>query len=111
MKEQIGRVLLIEDNPGDARLLAEVLRDTPGTPFELVRAELVSSALEWVRQERFDAILLDLSLPDGQGFGVLRSLLQVAPSVPVLVLTGLSDEEKLEMNFFWTMGKPIIMHT
>ncbi|HEX2226814.1 MAG TPA: ATP-binding protein [Candidatus Binatia bacterium] len=93
MKEKTGRVLLIEDNPGDARLLAEVLRDTPGTPFELVRAELVSSALEWVRQERFDAILLDLSLPDGQGFDVLRSLLQVAPSVPVLVLTGLNDEE------------------
>jgi CheY-like chemotaxis protein len=93
MKEKTGRVLLIEDNLGDARLLAEVLRDVPGKPFELVHAELVSSALERLSQEHFEAILLDLSLPDGQGFGVLRRLLDVAPSIPVLVLTGLNDEQ------------------
>jgi signal transduction histidine kinase len=93
MKEKTGRVLLIEDNLGDARLLAEVLRDVPGKPFELVHADLVSSALERLNHEHFEAILLDLSLPDGQGFGVLRRLLDVAPSIPVLVLTGLKDEE------------------
>jgi signal transduction histidine kinase len=93
MKEKTGRVLLIEDNLGDARLLAEVLRDAPGKPFELVHAALVSSALERLSQEHFEAILLDLSLPDGQGFGVLRRLLDVAPSIPVLVLTGLQDEQ------------------
>jgi signal transduction histidine kinase len=93
MKGKTGRVLLIEDNLGDARLLAEVLRDVPGKPFELVHANLVSSALERLNQEHFEAILLDLSLPDGQGFGVLRRLLDVAPSIPVLVLTGLKDEQ------------------
>ena len=93
MKEKTGRVLLIEDNLGDARLLAEVLSDVPGKPFELVHANLVSSALERLNQEHFEAILLDLSLPDGQGFGVLRRLLDVAPSIPVLVLTGLKDEQ------------------
>jgi signal transduction histidine kinase/DNA-binding NarL/FixJ family response regulator len=93
MKEKTGRVLLIEDNLGDARLLAEVLRDVPGKPFELIHAELVSTALERLSQEHFEAILLDLSLPDGQGFGVLRRLLDVAPSTPVLVLTGLNDEQ------------------
>jgi signal transduction histidine kinase/DNA-binding NarL/FixJ family response regulator len=93
MKEKTGRVLLIEDNLGDARLLAEVLKDVPGKPFELVHAALVSSALEHLSQEPFEAILLDLSLPDGQGFGVLRRLLDVAPSIPVLVLTGLNDEQ------------------
>jgi signal transduction histidine kinase/CheY-like chemotaxis protein len=93
MKEKTGRVLLIEDNLGDARLLVEVLRNVPGQPFELVHANLVSRALERLGQEHFEAILLDLSLPDGQGFGVLRRLLDEAPSVPVLVLTGLNDEE------------------
>jgi signal transduction histidine kinase len=93
MSGHAGRVLLIEDNLGDARLLAESLRDAPGNAFELVHAELVSSALERLQDERFEAILLDLSLPDGQGFGVLRRLLDVAPSVPVLVLTGLNDEQ------------------
>ena len=93
MKVTTGRVLLIEDNLGDARLLAELLRDVPGNPFELVHAELVSSALERLSREHFQAILLDLSLPDGQGFGVLRRLLDVAPSIPVLVLTGLNDEQ------------------
>ncbi|HEY7555508.1 MAG TPA: ATP-binding protein [Candidatus Binatia bacterium] len=93
MKEKTGRVLLIEDNVGDARLLAEVLKDVPGQPFELVHADLVSSALDQLTREHFEAILLDLSLPDGQGFGVLRRLLDVAPSIPVLVLTGLKDEQ------------------
>ena len=93
MKDKTGRVLLIEDNQGDARLLAEVLKDVPGQPFELVHADLVSSALERLNSEHFEAILLDLSLPDGQGFGVLRRLLDVAPSIPVLVLTGLKDEQ------------------
>src|SRR5512145_2098956 len=93
MKKKTGRVLLIEDNVGDARLLAEVLKDVPGQPFELVHADSVSSALDQLTREHFEAILLDLSLPDGQGFGVLRRLLDVAPSIPVLVLTGLKDEQ------------------
>jgi|GEM_PF-2068297 len=93
MKEKTGRVLLIEDNLRDARLLAEILKDVPGRPFDLVHADLVSSALELLSREHFEAILLDLSLPDGQGFGVLRRLLDVAPSIPVLVLTGLNDEQ------------------
>ena len=93
MKEKTGRVLLIEDNLGDARLLAEVLSDVPGKPFELVHANLVSSALARLGEEHFEAILLDLSLPDGQGFDVLRLLLEVAPSIPILVLTGLNDEQ------------------
>ncbi|MDH3445591.1 MAG: response regulator, partial [Deltaproteobacteria bacterium] len=93
MRDHSRRILLIEDNLGDARLLAEVLKDVPGQPFELVHAEMVSSALEWLNREHFEAILLDLSLPDGQGFGVLQRLLDEAPSIPVLVLTGLKDEE------------------
>jgi signal transduction histidine kinase len=93
MKRNSARILLIEDNLGDARLLAEVLKDVPGQPFELVHANLVSRALEWLTREHFDAILLDLSLPDGNGFSVLRCLLDEAPRIPVLVLTGLNDEQ------------------
>ncbi len=93
MRQKIRRILLIEDNLGDARLLVELLKDVPGRPFELVHAESVRGALERLNQEHFEAILLDLSLPDGQGFGVLQRLLDEAPSIPVLVLTGLNDEE------------------
>ncbi len=93
MRDKTRRILLIEDNLGDARLLGEVLKDVPGRPFELVHAEIMSSALEWLRREHFEAILLDLSLPDGRGFGLLQHLLEEAPSIPVLVLTGLNDEE------------------
>jgi sigma-B regulation protein RsbU (phosphoserine phosphatase) len=93
MKRKTARLLLIEDNLGDARLLAEILKDVPGQPFELVHASLVSSALEWLSREHFEAILLDLSLPDGNGFSVLRCLLDEAPRIPVLVLTGLNDEQ------------------
>jgi len=93
MKALPTRVLLVEDNPGDARLLREALMEVPSYQFDLVHVERLSQALERLRQERCGVVLLDLSLPDGQGLDNLARVREAAPSVPILVLTGLNDED------------------
>lgn len=85
-------VLLIEDHPGDARLIQELLADVPHRPFELVCVDRLASSLDRLRRDPVDLILLDLSLPDSQGLDTLVSVLGQAPGLPVIVLTGLDDE-------------------
>ncbi len=80
------RVLLIEDNDGDARLAQEALTSSG---FELVRAETIAEALEKLGDA--DLILTDLGLPDARGLGAVDRLLEAAPHLPIVVLTGLSD--------------------
>lgn len=86
------RILLVEDNPGDARLLRETLRDADSLPFRLVHAPRLSDALELVATEAPDVVLLDLSLPDAHGMDTVGRMLRAAPAVPIIVLTGLADE-------------------
>ncbi len=93
MGSERSRILLVEDNPGDARLLHEALVEAGSAEFELVHVWRLSEALERLENERFDAILLDLSLPDGQGLDVVARLGREAIGIPFVVLTGLDDEE------------------
>ena len=86
------RVLLVEDNPGDARLLVELLRETDAGRLKLEQVVRLSTALERLSRERFDLVLLDLSLPDEQGLNTLVRAHACAPKVPIVVLTGLDDE-------------------
>jgi signal transduction histidine kinase len=86
------RILLVEDNPGDARLLRETLREAPSLSFDLVHASRLSEALELVASEAPEVVLLDLSLPDAHGMETVGRMLQAAPEVPIIVLTGLADE-------------------
>jgi len=86
------RVLLVEDNPGDARLLAELLRDTDAGRLKLEHVETLDKALDRLSRERFDLVLLDLSLPDEQGLSTIVRAHTCAPKVPIVVLTGLDDE-------------------
>jgi two-component system, sensor histidine kinase and response regulator len=86
-------VLLIEDNPGDARLLRELLQETGSPPFELVHADRFSEALRRLSEQRFDVVLLDLSLPDAQGLDTISRLGRQAEGTPIVILTGLNDEE------------------
>ncbi len=87
-------VLLIEDNPGDARLIREMLAETRGVTFSLECAESLSAGLEILRDRTFDVVLLDLALPDSDGLATLPSLRSGAPRVPVvIVMSGLGDEE------------------
>jgi signal transduction histidine kinase len=93
MSDGQNRILLVEDNPGDARLLREALNDVANYRFDLEHVEQLSHALERLRHEHFDVVLLDLSLPDSQGLENLAPVRDAAPAVPILVLTGLDDEE------------------
>jgi signal transduction histidine kinase/DNA-binding NarL/FixJ family response regulator len=86
-------VLLIEDNPGDARLLRALLEETGSSQFELVHVDRFSEALKRLSEARFDVILLDLSLPDAHGVDTIDRLGSHAQRTAIVVLTGLNDEE------------------
>ncbi|WP_315788630.1 hybrid sensor histidine kinase/response regulator [Fischerella sp. JS2] len=92
MPEQPIKVLLVEDNPGDVRLLQEFLWDVTTAQFQLIPVERLDQTLKLLNQESFDVILLDLSLPDSQGLETFITLHHQAPAIPIIVLTGLDDE-------------------
>jgi len=88
------RVLHIEDDAGEARLLEETLRGLAvSSRWEGVRADTLAKGLALVQRGGFDAVLLDLGLPDSQGLATLRAVRAADPDIPVVVLTGLEDEE------------------
>ncbi|MBI4967893.1 MAG: HD domain-containing protein [Rhodospirillales bacterium] len=92
MTPKLIRVLLIEDNPGDARLIREHLTEVAGPDLTLAHVLRLSDGLERLAAETFDVVLLDLSLPDSQGLATLRAMLGQAGDIPVIVLTGLADD-------------------
>ncbi|MBW4422397.1 MAG: response regulator [Myxacorys californica WJT36-NPBG1] len=92
MNDQMIKVLLIEDNPGDARLLQELLMDVPSVAFGLEQVDRLSSGLTRLQEDNFDVILLDLSLPDTQGLETFVTLYSRARNTPIVVITGLNDE-------------------
>jgi diguanylate cyclase (GGDEF)-like protein/PAS domain S-box-containing protein len=85
------RVLLVEDNPGDVRLLREALRDS-GREFDVAHVGRLSEGLQILEQGAFDVVLLDLSLPDSHGLETFQRLHAAAPHLAVVVLSGTSDE-------------------
>ena len=86
------RALLVEDNPADATLTQCLLTESLG-PVEAHCAERVSAALRCLAHERFDVVILDLLLPDSVGLGGLRRIVQTSPEVPVVILSGVGDED------------------
>jgi len=85
-------VLLIEDNAGDARLVAEALRGQRAAAFEVVVSSRLSEGLDQLKAGPFDVALVDLSLPDSQGLDTFLRVRERSRSVPILILTGLEDE-------------------
>ncbi|HEY6837834.1 MAG TPA: response regulator [Geobacteraceae bacterium] len=85
-------VFLVEDNPGDARLVKEMLTEVKGTPFRLACAQRLQEGVERLDGERVDVILLDLSLPDSHGYETFVRMLAAAPDIPIVVMSGLDDE-------------------
>ncbi len=85
-------VLLIEDNPGDVRLIREMLREAGAAQFELACADQLSTGLNHLAAGEVDAVLLDLGLPDSTGIDTFTKVYTQALQVPILVLTGLDDE-------------------
>jgi PAS domain S-box-containing protein len=86
------RILLIEDNPGDARLMQEMLAEASHARFNLGWSDTLSSGLERLAQEEIDLLLLDLSLPESTGINTVVTCIQRAPDLPIIVLTGTDDE-------------------
>ena len=86
------KVLLIEDNPGDVRLIKELLSEVREEVFELEWVNLMSLGVERLAQNEFDAVLLDLDLPDMQGKSTFRSIYAQNSHAPIVVLTGLDDD-------------------
>ncbi len=85
-------VLLVEDNPGDARLFTELLRDAGAGHLKLVQVDRLAAALDRLKRDSFDVMLLDLTLPDADGLDTLVRAHAEAPKVPIVVLTGHDDE-------------------
>jgi two-component system sensor histidine kinase/response regulator len=86
------KVLLIEDNPSDARLIRESLAEATHSSFDLETAETLASGLKRLSGGGVDAMLLDLALPDSFGFETFIRAKPQAQGVPVIVLTGQDDQ-------------------
>ena len=92
-KDQIVRILLVEDNPGEARLIKETLSETDRIKTEIVHVERIMELEKVFSKENFDIIILDLTLPDASGIESLNRASQIAPETAIVILTGLNDED------------------
>jgi diguanylate cyclase (GGDEF)-like protein/PAS domain S-box-containing protein len=88
----IRKVLLIEDNSGDARLLHEMFKELGLHTVELTHVPCMVAAEKYLEEQRVDIILVDLGLPDAQGLEAVRRTRAAAPRIPLVVLSGLDDE-------------------
>ncbi len=86
------KILIIEDNPGDARLIQEMLKEVKDIDFEIIHVLRLDEALKYNLTNNFDVILLDLCLPDSEGIDTFNIMKYNAPDIPIIVLTGLEDE-------------------
>lgn len=89
-------VLLIEDNPGDIRLLEEALLNPDlmsSTVYNLEYSDNLANGLDKLKNQNFSVVLLDLTLPDSSGFETFLLLKDEFPDIPVVVLSGIEDEE------------------
>ena len=88
------RILIVEDNPGDVRLLREHLVGDRSVAevFQLVHVDRLALALQSLDEGAFEVVLLDLSLPDSQGISTLTKMHAARPGMPIVVLTSLDDE-------------------
>jgi len=91
------RVLLIEDNPGDVRLIREMLSEGEDGLFELECVGRLSQGLEYLSTRPAGVVLLDLSLPDSYGFDTFLRVYAHSPKVPIIVLTG-HDDQKVALS-------------
>jgi two-component system, cell cycle response regulator len=90
------RVLLIEDNPPDAVIIQEYLLRGPRRDFDLLKAHDLHEGLDRLEREKIDIVLLDLTLPDCDGYETFARTHQHSPRVPIVILTGLDDGKLAE---------------
>jgi len=86
------KILLIEDNPADARLIEELLKEEAKGSYHLEQADRLLIGLEYLASGHFDVVFLDLGLPDSKGLDTLKTVVKEYRRVPTIVVTGLDDE-------------------
>lgn len=87
------KVLLLEDNPGDAFLLKFYLSESASPVFNVSHAETLKGALDMLTESKFDIIISDMNLPDSFGVDTIKTILSKFPGNMLIVLTGLTDED------------------
>lgn len=93
MADKRLRILLVEDDPDDVWVMRNLLGDRWDEPVDMVQVELLSAAIERCDEDRFDVILLDLTLPDSHGLETFFAMRAHAGDVPIVVLSAYSDEQ------------------
>lgn len=86
-------LLLVEDNPADAYLVAQLLVNEDTEAFSIIHVTTLNAAVQYLHAHTVDVVLLDLHLPDGKGLTNVRALQAVSQLAPIVVLTGIEDEE------------------
>jgi signal transduction histidine kinase len=96
MDAQLIHILIVEDNPGDARLLMELLDHSmlgaSFPDFHMIRAKTLEEGVQILSSQIIDLVLLDLDLPDSRGLETFHTLESTFPDLPIIVLTGLEEE-------------------
>ncbi len=88
------KLLLVEDDPNESLRINNMLKEGLQNQYTLKQRLSVSEALDLVQQETFQAIILDLHLPEGQSFDSIPQFIQYCPGAPILILSGVEDEEQ-----------------
>ena len=86
------KILLVEDNPGDARLLQEMIKEAGAAQYELTWTNLLDKALKLLSEKPFDLVLLDLGLPGSIGMDTYKKVHSQVPNVPIVILSGFDSE-------------------
>ncbi|MEE9378699.1 MAG: response regulator [Candidatus Lokiarchaeia archaeon] len=97
MEDKPLSVLLIEDNPADANLVIELLKQSNIINFDVKWSTKLHDGLNKLKTQNFDIILLELSLPDSWGINTLFVTLEKTQNIPIIVLTGV-DNDMLAIN-------------
>lgn len=87
-------LLLVEDNPKEALVIKNMLKEGLQNQFTLKHSRSLSDALDLIQQNQFQAIILDSHLPDGKSFESIPQFLQFCPDAPILILSGVEEEDQ-----------------
>ncbi|MCZ2845628.1 MAG: sigma 54-interacting transcriptional regulator [Candidatus Bathyarchaeota archaeon] len=97
MEKENIKILIIEDNPADLRLVQEMLKASSQPFFEISHTEYLEQGIKKLQEYNFDAVLLDLNLPDSFGLEGLEQIIRYKTEIPIIVLTG-TDDKNLGMQ-------------
>ncbi|GAB6143821.1 response regulator [Desulfocicer niacini] len=92
-RQDILKILLFEDDPDDVVLLKETFKSDGFAAIDLTAVKTLSDGMKFLDKQTVDIILLDLHLPDSNGLDTFRALQKIVNHIPVIILSGLSDEK------------------